>query len=252
MNNIIENKNAQSFCYFDNEIKFKKDKAMKTLENNSENSNNFFLVEDNTWITKITIAIFFIILNICVLTAQTHTPVRSLKMGGGIQFLSSGNAHGAFYLPFVSFNYGTHSLLVGAMTHKSSGLTRGGRIIYSKNLSGQEQYRGGDYPTPVPDRLQLNFYSYAQYTNNIPLSQSVEKTEQMIKRENSVDWTKVKLTTVEAGAGIEFRINISKVLCIRNTIGAGVYNHLTYVKGMDHEKMAPTLNLSTGIHFTIQ
>ncbi len=224
---------------------------MNTLKNNYTQY-DFLPFKDNTFIPKMTLVIFFIILNICVFTAQTAKSYRDVKIGGGIQLQSSGNAHGAFYTPYVSFNYGTHSIIVGAMTHKRSGLTRGGQITYSKNLSSQEQYKGGDYPTPIPDLLQLNFYSYLQYTNDMPLCQSVIKTEQCIKRENSVDWANVKLNTAEAGAGIELRININEVFCIRNTIGAGVYNHMTYVKGMDHEKIAPTLNLSTGLHITIQ
>jgi hypothetical protein len=220
-------------------------KSTKT-KNNTQKIN----LKGNQRRTKATLILFLSILNIFLFNAQSGS---TLKPGFGVELLSSGNGHGAFTSPRLSIKVRTNTFSAGPLIQNCTGTVKGIKLTYSKNLSGSDyDSRLADYPFSAPDFVQINFFSYLQYIYKAHLCATTIRTEQLIYRESTLDYNHMKLSTGEAGAGIELRFNISSRICWRNFIAAAVYNHFNYQKGMDHEKIAPSLNLGTGIQITIQ
>jgi len=223
---------------------------MKTQNKNSKHENEI-LIADNTWLTRITIGIFIVILNICVLTAQNISKL-SPKFGMGVEMLASGNGHGIFTAPYVSISKGANMVSVAPMLQKCSSDLNGLKVTYSRNLSNEVILEDEEeYISNLPDLFQLNFFAYVQHVNNASLCQSLVKREQSIKRSEMVDLSKITYNTSELGSGIEFRVNFTKNISWRNFIGASLYYHHNYDVWLDHAKIAPGLKLATAIHISI-
>jgi hypothetical protein len=221
---------------------------MKTINTNKTENEIEYLPETNQWLIRITILIFFMIINICFFSAQNQfrMPVRT---GMGVDLYSSGNGHGIFYSPYVSLHKGRNTFTFGPTIQRTHMTLNGGRVSYSRNLSGNcETFVKDDYYRST-DVIQLNFFCYIQYNQAAYLNNATIDDEKMVSRGLDVDWNKVRYSTVESGTGIEFRININNHLCWKNYIGASVYQHLDYINGMDHEQCASSLTLGTGMRY---
>jgi hypothetical protein len=167
----------------------------------------------------------------------------------GVDVFSSGNGHGIFYSPYVTISKGRNTFIFGPTIQRTHTSLNGGKVAYTRNLSGScETFVKDNYYRSV-DVIQLNFFCYIQYNQAAYLSQATVDDEKMVCRGLDVDWSKVRYSTVESGTGIEFRININNNLCWKNYIGASVYQHLDYITGMDHEQCASSLTLGTGIRY---
>ena len=174
---------------------------------------------------------------IWILIVLSLTSSAQVKFGGGFEFLSSGNGHGSFLSPHLSVDKGKNSFISGLMM--KGGTIRGVKVTWSRNLSNEDR-----------DPIQLNAMSYLQYIRPTEISKSLAISESMIWSGNGVNYNLVKVSTVEFGCGIELRIDIDDWVFIRNFVGFGFYYHPQYVK-MDHERIATTLQLGTGISFVI-
>lgn len=222
---------------------------MKQSQTNNFDNNEIY-IQDNSLLTKITIAVFILILNICVLTAQNGRQV--FHTGIGMELLSSANGHGGITSANLSLNSPKQSFELGLLFQNQSSTVKGLKFAYSKNLSNSEyNYRNSDYASTLCDILQLNFFSYFQYLDNASLSGSVIRNEKLIRKEVTIDYNKIKFNTMELGAGIELRVNFSRRVSWHNNISASVYYHDNYVRLYDHEQIAPTLNISTGLHIIL-
>jgi hypothetical protein len=168
------------------------------------------------------------------------------KIGGGIEFLSSGNGHGGFSVPYISIERRRNTLMSGLMIR--GGRIRGGKITWLRNLSEEDVVLND--PLNGPDKFQLNFMSYLEYVCPMEISRKLASQEEMIWRGNGVDYNLVKISTIETGFGIEFRIGLDDWTTIRSFIGWGFYYHPQYVK-MDHERSNITLQLGVAINFLI-
>ena len=221
---------------------------MKTTTNKNAENEIAYLPETSPWLIRITILIFLTIINICFFSAQGFysTPVRT---GMGVDLCSSGNGHGVFYTPYVSFHKGRNTFILGPTIQSRSMSVNGGKFTYTRNLSGNCQTFVKDNYYNSTDVIQLNFFCYLQYNQSALLSNSTIRDEKMVCRGLDVNWNAVRFSTVETGTGIEFRININNNLCVKNYIGASVYQHLDYIVGMDHEQCASSLTLGTGIRY---
>lgn len=221
-------------------------------QNNNSNQDSEMVITDNIWLMRITIGIFVLILNICVLSAQdisSPTP----KLGMGVEFLASGNGHGIFTAPYISMSKGANMVSVAPMLQKCTSDLNGLKVTYSRNLSTETPFEeGDDYASNLPDLFQLNFFGYFQHVNNASLCPSTVKHEQRIKRNEVVDISQIKFNTTEVGSGIEFRVNFTQRISWRNFVGASLYYHHNYHVWLDHAKVAPGLQLATAIHITIK
>lgn len=186
-------------------------------------------------------------MNIILLLLAGST--SSQNVGMGIETNVSGNGHGAYYSGFLSLNKGNNTVRLGGMVQQRSMNINGVRLSYSYKLAGL------DYETSVASydelpngSLVLSTFSYVQYLNNARLSSRRSKVESLTHEEKSIDWDKIKLSTVEAGIGIELNVKLTDWLQLRNFLGCGVYYHINYVGGMYQERMGPILNFGTGIN----
>ncbi|MGZ3901453.1 MAG: hypothetical protein ACXVC7_03740 [Bacteroidia bacterium] len=175
-------------------------------------------------------------------------------VGGGLETYSSGNLHGGCFTPYLNLTHGRKSFSGGPVIQNQTMELSGGKLMFSYNLSGSkrtisdnrlsEDYAGN----PDDALLQLNAFCFAQYLSNTKLSRSASTTEKLVAGENSRDWSNVRLSTAEAGAGFELYVKFSKRVSWKTYIGGSVYYHTNYIQGMYHERACPVLVLGTGIH----
>jgi hypothetical protein len=218
----------------------------------SGNYTGIFMKDGKKYFSFITLLLLalFILNPTDEITAQKKSkPIY--KLGGGIETYVSGNWHGAFYSPYASIGDGKNFLNFGPVIQKRSMLMQGAKIAYSRVLTGGE-FNMHDYDGASMDgNLQLNFFCYAQYVNQLPLSFSAVTTEELIHASSDLDlrkdWSKVKLSTAEFCAGFELHVKITQNISWKNYIGSSVYYHLNYIQGMYQSRLAPVIMLGTGI-----
>lgn len=195
----------------------------------------------------------FILAIACVLNVTTlfgqKAAYKPEFIGFALDCYSSANGHGAFYAPALTLNRERNSFSFAALIQKRSNEMNGFRISYSRNLSAESPEVIRSYGF---DLLQINFFSALQYNNKATLAYSVVRDENTINREPQINWSQVKLSTVEATVGFELQMNLTETVSWKNYVGASAYYHTNYVQGMDHERAAPTLVLGTGLHVLLR
>ena len=175
-------------------------------------------------------------------------------IGGGLETYSSGNLHGACFTPYLNLTHGRTSFNLGPVIQNQTKEMNGGKFVFSYNLSGQKSAAKDkrlteDYaPDADESLLQLNAFVFTQYLSNAKLSRSASTTERLVAKENSTDWSKVRLSTAEVGAGFELYVKFSKRVSWKTYAGASVFYHTTYIQGMYHERACAVLVLGTGLH----
>ncbi len=213
-------------------------------------SNRIKRKKENQYILRI---LFLILLINNSLNAQfaQERPHSLFKLGGGVESFISGNGLGTFFSPYLTIGDGINFLSCGPVIQKRSLLMQGAKIGYSRVLTGSPFNSLNSELEKQNGNLQLNFFCYAQYINQLPLSYVALRTEELMNSKNDLginrDWNKVKLTTAELCAGFELRIKITRNISWKNYIGASYYQHLNYLQGMYHEKSAIVLAIGTGI-----
>jgi len=218
------------------------------MKNNFKELEEIHIPEDSQWPIRLAMIVFALIICICVSCAQPLS--RKVMPGLGFNLTSSGNGHGAFYAPYVSFGLSDNTFILSGLYQKQTSQFAGMRLGYSRNLSAsvhdewEPEERGYDV-------LQLNFYSYVQYLHNCQVSDAVMRFEKLKRGEQAADLGSLTYRTAEAGAGLELRIYFSKALSLRNCLGLSVYHHLNKNDLMFHAQTAMSLVVLTGLHFVI-
>ncbi len=173
--------------------------------------------------------------------------VLGLSLGSHI----SGNAHGTIYEASVGLYNGKNIFSLGACMQKRSMQVCGARFNYTRILTGKEDLSGQNHPYAVePSKIQLFFYSRAEYLNNACLTYNdVKKEETIMKNRDEVpsDANRIRLSTIDVSAGIGLNVKLCKQLVWSNYIGFGTYYHVNYKPGMYCEKMAPVIVLGTSL-----
>jgi hypothetical protein len=221
------------------------------LSKNQNRANVHFEQMANRAIITLTL---FVLIFLSLRTSAQGPVSQKIKLSIGYETFSTGNAHGGFTAPSISLTKSLNQLIFAPTIQYQSKKIDGLRVCYSRNLSGTpykadatdpEDHYDGEFQSV----LQLNLFAYAQYVQDARLSSNAIRNEQMIHRESSTNYGQIRLNTAETGIGIELRVNINHFLCWRNYVGAGVYSHLNYVKGLDHEKQSTSLLLGTGLQY---
>ncbi len=177
-------------------------------------------------------------------TAQVRT-YSPLTYGVGYSSFLSGNGHGTFYSFTLNVNKNKNSFSIGPCIQKTSQQISTVKVTYSYQLAEDQR------------RLNLRVFSYLLYADNLPLSfstvcleerqsRSQEKWEQL--NNISTDWSKVKLSTIETGMGVEVGVRIMNGIVLRNFIGLSVFYHTQYTSEMYSDKIAPVLMVGTSLN----
>lgn len=177
------------------------------------------------------------------------------KFGGGIETFGSCNGHGQFYGAYMSVHRKWHAVNMGLILQKRSNQFGGFKLSYSRNLSGRKNIFLKDdfsYHYNYPDLLQVNFFSSVQINRKLPLSYAALQRETAARPEGDSDFSKLKLSTLEASAGFALQANITNAFCWNFYIGASYYNHLNYPYQLLHQKSALSCYLGSSISFVIQ
>jgi len=195
------------------------------------------------------------------LHAQNKSPDKAFHLGLGLESYSSGNAHGAFYTGQLLLTKGRNTLGFGPVLQKRSLMTKGIKASYSLLIADRnnplsfgepdpDMATYGEMLTPIDNGLfnvQVRLFSYLQYVHQLPLSYRATRIESFTHPEATFDRSNLRLCTTEGGVGIQIDLIINK-LVLKNYIGASVFYHNTYTKGMYHERASAALIVGTGIN----
>ncbi|MBL7912955.1 MAG: hypothetical protein JNJ41_17970 [Bacteroidia bacterium] len=220
---------------------------MKNIKTETEPTFHGLNEDKIIFIIKVTIICFLLTLSASGFLAQNSSEKIKPLFSSGV--FSTGNGHGTFYSVNMGISKGRNAFIVGPVIQQCSMKTRGAKVAYSRVLTVDTNYKN---ETGMKDLLQLNFFSSIQYTNKLPLSRSVLRDENLIWGDSKQDLNKIRLSTGELVVGFEFYVNITNQISWKNYAGASVYYHFNYSETLDHQRMAPTLSLGTGICFFIQ
>jgi hypothetical protein len=199
-----------------------------------------------------TLKAVFIACLLSLATLRIHSQVlnpEKYHVGLGLSNYITTNGHGAFYSSFVSVSKGRGMVTLGACLQKRTTEINGGRLSFSYLLASRnddDELPYGVEETQEESVLQLRFLSYLQYLDRANLSYNRARVETITNVERAIDWNKVKMSTAEAGLGVELDIKL-KYFTVRNFITLSGYYHINYIEGMYHEKCSPALTLGTGI-----
>jgi hypothetical protein len=172
---------------------------------------------------------------------------KPLKLGVGVEQYVSGNWHGTHYSPYLMLSKGKSSFAFGPVVQKRTLETTGGRVIFSRVITGGNPYEVDCDGERVDGLFQMNYFIAAQYLCNTRLAYSSVRIEERSNKGSDISWKDLRLCTAEISAGIEVYVKISRNLNWKNYFGASVYNHVKYQQGMYHEKIAPVLMIGTGL-----
>jgi hypothetical protein len=187
-----------------------------------------------------------------IVSAQAPVSFPAVRVAVGAEALSSGNCHGLYYRPFAGIERDRNLVSAGPLIHASSGKVRGGRVSYSRNLSGSgNRYQANRSGVLAYDLIQLHLLTHFQYNERLPLSEKVRMEQEIVSRTADIDWKNVTLSTAETGAAIEIRVNLTRLISWRLAAGTAVHYHTKYVEGMSRDRVATTLSLGTGMLFVI-
>lgn len=176
------------------------------------------------------------------------------RLGVGIGSHVSGNAHGSIYDVYGSIYNGNSVFSAGPCIQKRTNSICGARIAYNYMLTGKEDFSKSRNEFNDCEKLQLYFFSYLQYIHNSPLSFNSVRREEITSRSNdnrTVDFEKLKFSTVEGGFGFGLNVNLSKQLVWGNYMAFGTYYHINYMGGMYAERISPVLVIGTTLRLKL-
>ncbi len=188
--------------------------------------------------------ILILMISIINTTAQEkkNSPAN---FGVGYSSFLSGNAHGTFYSFNINIEKNKSNFSLGPCIQKISQQTRTVKFVYSYKVADNEGH------------IRLRFFSYLLYSDKLPINYSaivIEEGQQRTEerwgncKDSQIDWCKIRLSTLETGAGIELGVKVYKGIEFRNFIGFSVFYHTKYIEGMYNNRCAPVLTLGTSIN----
>ncbi|MBL7935062.1 MAG: hypothetical protein JNM51_04555 [Bacteroidia bacterium] len=173
------------------------------------------------------------------------------KLGMGVGSSISGNSHGTVYDISAHLYNGKNLISIGACVQKRKESLRGGRIDFMRFVTGKEHF--SDKGTKYIDgysKTQLYFFSHIQYLHQSCLSFGSIKREEALKESDNdiqTDFSKIKLSTIDASWGFGLNFKLTEQLVWANYIGFGAYYHINYDKLMCTNKISPMLVIGTAI-----
>lgn len=206
------------------------------------------LVGLKTMYTKVNVALIILFTSMCIILSA-QSPYR---LGAGIGAHISGNMHGGIYDVYGNIYNGKNAFAVGSCIQKRSGKLCGVSTKFSHIVTGRDQISNSAFNDDMGDRVQLYFLSYLQYLHNTPLSYNADRREAQNNPANSTGeyaQSKIKLNTIDAGAGFGLNVKLTRKIVMGAYICVGTYYHTNYTSGMYGDKMAPVLTVGTSIGF---
>ncbi|MEI6019761.1 MAG: hypothetical protein WCR21_01410 [Bacteroidota bacterium] len=184
----------------------------------------------------------------------------------GFDYSASNNGHSAFYAPTLIINKRFNGLAISPLVYQDNHKVNGIKLSYIRNLSGKASDDVKDNVITVQDSLdyieykkfkkehrdilEVNFYSYVQYNRSLPLSASAVAFEQENNLEMNVNWNQVKVSTGEAGFGIQLQYNITNTFSFKVYSGLGAYYHFDYKQELHKGRNAFCLNSGATLLYT--
>ena len=185
-----------------------------------------------------------------------NTPI---SFGATIGTHISGNSLGGFYTVTGNLYKNKNLISLGLCMQNRACSPNGMRIGYSRILSGLDNFTFDENEVEddieiVESRFQLYFFSTLQYTHNAYLSKGatlLENQNSISKDNDKPNYSKTKLSTIEACVGFGLNTKIGKNIFWSNYIGLNSYYHTNYINGMyiDQSALAITLGTTIGIKF---
>lgn len=175
---------------------------------------------------------------------------RKSLIGFGIETYYSVNGHGGFISPHISYNKNKHHIKLGPCIHKRTTQLKGVKLAYSYILAGMdgEEKTMPNFRESSNGSWRVSVFTYMQYVNNTALSYRREVEETLLSADSLSDWSKVTISTIEGGLGVEMDVKLFSYLQFRTYVGCTVYSHLNYPVNMYQDKTAVAFIAGIGIN----
>lgn len=198
---------------------------------------------------RITTALLMLLLFVTNTKAQkTIHDDDHFRIGFNMNTYVNGNGHGGFYNLSGVLTSHRNSFSFGPTWQKAKKEFTGMRFTYSYAVLGATpscHVRAEQYNR----REELSFFITFSMNRGAVLSKSTLENEGRLTTEQLERYQALRLTTIEAFAGMNYCYHILENIKIRTFIGIGIYNHLNYCEPTYHDKMAPVLMTGIGIGF---
>src|SRR4051812_27457398 len=153
------------------------------------------------WFSRVALVTLIVVLNMCYTYSQSQYR-NIVRKEVGAELVTSANGHGLFYAPTAGIYVAGNHFAASALFQKRTGQISGGRIAHSLNLSTrQHSYVYNELSNTAPEILQINWFTFAQFIYNAPLSSRAAAWEQKINHDDGNAARKATYSTVEAGTG---------------------------------------------------
>ncbi len=216
---------------------------------------NKFNPRFNNFFGKVIIlqSLIFILLTLPSSVISQNNKKSPFRLGAGVGAHVSGNAHGGVYDIYGSLTNGKSVFSIGACIQNRSNPICGGKASFSYVITNPDNYSKVGINDLEVDKLQLYLFSFCQYIHQSGLSSSAIQREKNLEVANEpvIDLNSLKLSTIEAGAGLGLNYKINKKLVWSNYIGISTFYHLNYNDNFHSNEIAPVLIVGTsfGINF---
>jgi len=205
---------------------------------------------------RITI-IFLILFNCSFYSFSQNISFKRYCVGVNLGTQISGNSIGVLHELSGNFYKNNNIFSLGLCLQNRSQLLNGGRISYSRILTGFDNHviaKKDEDEKNVDSRFQLYFFSALQYTHNSNLSKAASQLESQSLIYNNYEksnYSKCKLSTIDASLGFGLNTKIGKNIIWSNYIWLSTYYHTNYINGMyiDRAALALTVGSKIGLKF---
>ena len=238
---------------------------MKTSAKKNNQNRREDAVDSKIHISKVLLVLLISLFNYSAIQAQDYMSGRAF-LDFGLDYSNSNNGHASFYAPTLVINNHFNALAISPLVYQDNNKLSGLKLTYIRNLSGKQGEDMMDNVVTVQDSLdyiaykkfkrehrdllEINFYGYAQYNKNLPLSASAKNFEKENNLEMNVNWNQVYMSTAEAGLGFQLQFNITNSLSLKVYSGLGGYYHVNYQQELHKGRSALCLNSGATLLYT--
>jgi hypothetical protein len=194
--------------------------------------------------TTFSYSLFLLLIFLVSFTSAFGRPKHRIMLGlrGGASV--SASRFGLMYDPAVSFRYGRAALVVGPTIQKEKMKISGYQLNYEFTLL--DPFEQGDC---YINWLELYTFVNAGYHNNIFLGKAVCEEETVSDSEKPQGLGELKLSAVDAYAGLGLRVVFSRKLKWFTSIGYGGYQVMNSTGTKFYNEKALGLHIRTGISY---
>jgi hypothetical protein len=170
-----------------------------------------------------------------------------VNAGFNLSRYSTGSGFGATYAPGINISTGKHAFDLALNVQERKMNVSGGQLTYAYTI-----FNGAtDKDICAREKWELFLFLNATYNPNSILGNHQIRTENKVATETTVDFTRLRFSSMEGYVGFGANLRITDRFKWTNAIGIGGWNTLKGQRDLYREYSSMSLYLKTGFSFSI-